>query len=256
MLTLQDDQHRIWLVTLDGALYRAPVDESFTSVLDVGTGTGIWALEFAEKYPSCHVLGLDLFPVKTSKPVPANCTFQMKNVETEEWNLDRGPFDLIHSRFLVQGMHDWRRYFQKCYEHLRPGGWIEAHEIRYPFESANPSVPADTPFLRWAKLVKDGLAKGGIDAGASQIFSMMLQDVGFEDVVEEKIPWALGSWPQDQKGKRIGEMAVANLEDGLVAITAGSLVKNLGWTQDEVNRFVKEVADDMKDPFKKYFLSV
>jgi methylase of polypeptide subunit release factors len=29
-------------------------------ILDVGTGTGIWAIDMADKYPSAEVIGLDL----------------------------------------------------------------------------------------------------------------------------------------------------------------------------------------------------
>ena len=116
-------------MTLDNALYRAPIDANPTAVLDVGTGSGIWASDFAEQHPDCQVLGIDLSPVKPNKATPANCTFRIQDAE-KPWQLgDIGPFDMIHSRMILVGMRDWRSYIAKCYEHLKPGGWIELHEL-------------------------------------------------------------------------------------------------------------------------------
>ncbi|KAL8963254.1 MAG: hypothetical protein Q9193_000459 [Seirophora villosa] len=250
---LKDTQHQIWLVTLDNALFRAPVGGNKPiSVLDVGTGSGIWALECASRFPDSHVLGIDLSPVKPNYPVPANCIFRVHDAETE-WEFgDVGPFDLIHARMLVLGMHDWRAYFRRCYDHLKPGGWMEVHEIAFPMHSVDPSVPSDTPYLRWSQLMHEGLAKGGIDGGAARDFTGMLEEAGFEEVVEEIIPWAVGPWPQDEKAKRLGVMEETNLRDGLQGFTMGVLTKNLGWTSEEVDRFVEEIKKDIDDPTKQY----
>jgi hypothetical protein len=40
-----DLQHQLWMITLYDELHLAPVKEPQT-VLDIGTGTGIWAIEF------------------------------------------------------------------------------------------------------------------------------------------------------------------------------------------------------------------
>jgi hypothetical protein len=45
-LTLQDLQHTIFQLSLDDRLYLAPIPEHIQSVLDVGTGTGLWAQDF------------------------------------------------------------------------------------------------------------------------------------------------------------------------------------------------------------------
>ena len=42
-----DLYHHMFLQLLGGKLYSAPLDNP-QRVLDVGTGTGIWAMEFAE----------------------------------------------------------------------------------------------------------------------------------------------------------------------------------------------------------------
>lgn len=51
-------------------LFYAPLDEP-TCVLDVGTGTGLWALDMADAYPPTTVYGTDLSPVQPSF-VPPN----------------------------------------------------------------------------------------------------------------------------------------------------------------------------------------
>jgi hypothetical protein len=45
----QDLQHHLFLLTLNGALYLAPLGDlhgGIQNALDIGTGTGIWAIEF------------------------------------------------------------------------------------------------------------------------------------------------------------------------------------------------------------------
>ena len=59
---------------LDGELFRAPISNAPGRVLDVGTGTGIWAMDFADEYPSAVVIGIDLSPIQPSW-VPTNCKF-------------------------------------------------------------------------------------------------------------------------------------------------------------------------------------
>jgi ubiquinone/menaquinone biosynthesis C-methylase UbiE len=43
-----DLAHYISTLVLDNKLYRAPIASNPQRVLDLGTGTGIWAMDFAE----------------------------------------------------------------------------------------------------------------------------------------------------------------------------------------------------------------
>jgi len=50
-------QHHMFSLTLDGSLYIAPIPEEqkLHRVLDLGTGTGIWAIDFADEHPESQV---------------------------------------------------------------------------------------------------------------------------------------------------------------------------------------------------------
>ena len=43
-----DLAHHLYRMLLGGELHLAPIDKSTQRVLDLGTGTGIWCIDFAE----------------------------------------------------------------------------------------------------------------------------------------------------------------------------------------------------------------
>jgi len=53
ILTHQDLQNHLFQLTLGGKLYRAPIGKDIHNCLDVGTGTGIWAIDFGISSQTC-----------------------------------------------------------------------------------------------------------------------------------------------------------------------------------------------------------
>ena len=50
-------QHEMLHSLQGGKHFLAPISQSPQNVLDVGCGTGIWAIDFADMYPSANVMG-------------------------------------------------------------------------------------------------------------------------------------------------------------------------------------------------------
>lgn len=66
----------------DNKLHESPLNEPHR-ILDIGTGTGIWAIDMADQYPIAEVVGTDLSPIQPSW-VPTNCRFEVDDA-TLEW---------------------------------------------------------------------------------------------------------------------------------------------------------------------------
>ena len=68
-----DINHHLFLLTLNGALHLAPITPYPNRILDLGTGTGIWAIDMGDHYPSASVIGNDLSPIQPSYVPPNVC---------------------------------------------------------------------------------------------------------------------------------------------------------------------------------------
>ena len=68
-----DTMHQIAGLALDGKLFKAPIKNP-SRILDLATGTGIWAIEVADMFPQAHVIRNDLSPIQP-RWVPSNVHF-------------------------------------------------------------------------------------------------------------------------------------------------------------------------------------
>jgi methylase of polypeptide subunit release factors len=75
-------------------LFCAPVKEP-QLVLDISTGTGIWAMEFADEFLGALVIGTNLSPIQLGF-VPPNLKFYVDDFESPWVFPEVGKFDFIH----------------------------------------------------------------------------------------------------------------------------------------------------------------
>ncbi|KAF4964879.1 hypothetical protein FSARC_7224 [Fusarium sarcochroum] len=124
--------HHFLLLSLDGKLHLSPLKDNIESVLDVGTGTGIWAIDFADEHPDAKVIGTDISPIQPGW-VPPNVKF----------------------------ISDWSSLFQEAYRACKPGGWVESFEASPCIESDDDSVKEGSAMSEWGKFFIEGGKKLG-----------------------------------------------------------------------------------------------
>ncbi|KAK1750456.1 S-adenosyl-L-methionine-dependent methyltransferase [Echria macrotheca] len=236
-----DLQHSI-AHRLFGKLALAPIDRP-KRVIDLGTGTGIWAIEFATENPTSEVLGTDLSPIQPEY-VPPNCHFEIDDGE-DEWVFSH-PFDYVHARFMCGGFRDFPRVFRSAFENMVPGGWIEFQDYYVKMQCVDDSLRG-TALERWNDLLLDAVSRTGKSGLAAARFREQMLDAGFVDVVEKKFALPGNAWPKGRKQKMLGTMQMMNIMDGLHGISMGLFTKMLGWNEQEVEELIAQVSRDLRD---------
>jgi SAM-dependent methyltransferase len=235
-----DLQHHLCLLTLDGKLALAPIQDmpgGIHNVLDIGTGTGIWAIDFASSFPSADVIGTDLSPIQPAF-VPPNCRFEVEDAE-DEWIYSH-KFDYIHGRMLASCFSSHVKVFESAFNFLRPGGWFEMQDFAFPLRCIDDTMKG-TAFERWLELILAGCEKLGKDLGRAPIYEKYMRDIGFVDVQQKLVAWPIGSWPKDEKMKVLGAWCKEDVLSGLNGSSMAILTRGLGMTTEEVEILLMEV---------------
>jgi len=182
-----DLQHHIYRLMIGGKLYKAPlIPGNIQRALDFGTGTGIWALDFADENPQAIVIGTDLSPIQPKDTSP-NCSFYVDDVESE-WTFNEDEaFDYIHGRGMGGSISNWDELYAQCYQHLKPGGWIEMQEYHgWIYSQDDPLLTRCPNVVKWQHLCDVASLRINKRLNVTTRHKQWLIDAGFHNV-DEKI---------------------------------------------------------------------
>ncbi|VDB91586.1 unnamed protein product [Peniophora sp. CBMAI 1063] len=157
-------------------------------VLDLGCGSGTWALEVAREFPHCEIVAVDLVPMQ-NEDMPDNCRSEVDDINLGLQHFFN-DFDVVHARYISAGIRNYEQLVDHMAEALRPAGLIEVVEIGLRLYDHNrepiiPNLGDDSPHLaRWMALLNMAVRqRGGSPDAADMLHEWMSVQPALEDVV-------------------------------------------------------------------------
>lgn len=210
-LTEQDRlkfQHYALRYVLKGN-YAAPLPDTTTCILDVGTGAGQWAYEMARAFPFAQVVGLDLEPpIIPTWETPPNYHFVQGDIRHGLPFADH-TFDFVHQRLLGAALpaSSWTHVIGELVRVTRPGGYIELLEIT---DTLLLQGPATKQLLAWWHKAEK---LAGFRLALLWHLDIFLAQAGVVDITAQPLHVPLGTW-----GGRAGELFAKDIQSTFHAL--------------------------------------
>ncbi|KAG5754838.1 hypothetical protein H9Q70_002549 [Fusarium xylarioides] len=213
-------------------------------VLDIGCGTGIWAIEFADEHPSADVLGVDLSPIQPNF-VPPNCRFEVDDI-TNEWTYPDDTFDFIHARSMIGCLPDWTDFYRKAFN----------VELWGNSKSDDDTLKPESPLHKWVEVFKKIESLTGKSFFWDDKMQESISDAGFINVSGRRIKVPIGTWPKDKTLKQWGAWNRHFLLQGLEGFSIRRLTEMLGWKYEDAQLFLADMRKELTNPALHAYLDV
>lgn len=231
--------HQIYLNIFNLELTTIPLQDP-TMVLDVGTGTGEWAMGMAECWPGCKVIGVDISPT-FERAIPLNCHFEVMDGESQ-WPWPDRSFDMVHYRHMSGAFRDWNKVYKETLRCLKPGGWIEVLEFHDHEGEKNfyGRFPPHSLIHKAASDIERAEAKHGKHRGIDHMEPTVLEAIGFVDCqVHEHII------PLDPSNSPLGKLWLVTLRAGFESYGLRLLTKYMNWDATTVRMACDSIGQQM-----------
>lgn len=257
-----DLQHHIQTISL-GSLYPAPdlVRRALQprpyptpAILDVGTGSGSWAIDMAKEFPHCQVVGVDLVPPRVEGELPVNCRFEIDDANLGFTHY-RSSFDVVHARAINSGIRDYPSFLNELAQVLRPRGVILLGdgEMQLYDEDKRPMsfVEQGQPGFSWTHKIffaaYTAMKNKGGSVDSPAMGPTWLREVEtLEDVGWQKVFIPIGPWYyEDERSRIVAEMLRVNSLSYISGL--GPLLLSEGYLPEVVETMQREARAEIEE---------
>jgi SAM-dependent methyltransferase len=227
--------HQIYLSLLSSRLTIVPIPPNVTHILDIGTGTGEWAINMAETYQSAEIIGTDISAIQP-KAVPSNVYFEIDDAQLD-WEFSH-QFDFIHIRGLAGAFDDWSTVYAQAFKFLKPGGYIEIIDHG---PSVVPGLLQSPTVVALREAFQVACAVSGRPFNTDHLNPSILEAVGFTEVttVENKMLLGGNVPPTDGSNDWKQKFGLVSFLESVESSVLRPLTRTAGWAVEDVKEAIE-----------------
>ncbi|KZZ93594.1 Methyltransferase type 11 [Ascosphaera apis ARSEF 7405] len=232
-----------WRTIANSAAYVLPVLRPDMKILDVGCGPGSITIDFAQRCPQGHVIGVEYIEDPLPGARAGAEAAGLKNIEFQVGDVHDLPFpddtfDLVHVHQVLQHVDDPVHALKEMRRVCKPGGIVAARE-----SDALSWYPDSEGIALWAATDKKMRADKGGDPHCGRKIHVFAKQAGFE---LDKIKRSAGSWCFSTREEREywgGSMGARAQSSGF----AETAVKDGYLTKEQVTKIVDGWREFVED---------
>ncbi|KAG8988847.1 hypothetical protein FRB93_003940 [Tulasnella sp. JGI-2019a] len=257
-----DGQHELIRLRYEGLYPRvddvrrvlAPRPGYTPKVLDIGTGSGIWAVEMAHEFPHAQVLGIDIVQPKPSMLPPSNCEFKLHDANRGFDELAMS-FDLVNIRCAHHGVTSQTDLMSFIAKILCPGGlFLSLEGGPNVFDEVTGLITAEQeaePGFSWtAKLlstfVQLCVRRNPSWAEVPDMSTWLKKMDCWEEAGGGRVRFPIGPWERDEREKGVGKM----MQDGTIEwinLAVRPTVESGGYPSEIVDTWIKNAFKEIEE---------
>lgn len=209
------------------------------SILDVGCGTGIIALELAKNFPDYRVDAVDINSLRFKKNKEKNKTHFNLNfylADASHLPFDSDSYDIAFTRFLLEYIKKPENVIKEMIRVVRPGGYVLLQDLdgqlltHYPYE---------TEFKMKTQAIIKYLAKTGFDPFVGRKLFYLVKRNGLKNISVKIEPYHLYAGRIDAKNYKLWDLKL-KIAFPHIAKALGSIKEADNYIKYCLNFFLKD----------------
>ncbi|KAF9030977.1 S-adenosyl-L-methionine-dependent methyltransferase [Hymenopellis radicata] len=210
-------------------------------ILEIGAGSGAWAIQAAKQYPDADVLAVDMNPLP-ARPLPPNVRYQKLNV-LEPFPFAAGSFDVVHIRLVLCHLPDGHAVLSRIIDLVSPGGWVLVDDIDWSeaFQGLD-KAPGIKGGL--ASLVKSMEAEAGDPHYGKTLKAYLESSSALTDVHVQEVDLPINPIPQEPALGGLSQVMKKSLVGAIGAATVSQTVGLIKDFKEVQQAFLDEMASD------------